>query len=683
MAYSACAKEATDADSVLTLEICMTGFDPKRASVFFKKNSPRRRPPQAASESSSASPSPVAANPRGDPPLPTSCSRMVATLLFPRTWATCARRSQQPPLTIHSPAPLSCLLQTSMTSYQYFSDGDEEEEDDDDSTVSFDEDMNAPFRACLPPGTTLPSPSSSMPPSPDATSPSPSRSGHSGQESDAQPPASRPSVSDSQPRTPPYYISRPAPLSSRPGSDSLFSKEASPPVLKPDGSSLLRMEDEDPIPIPRNGPIREMDSVVATVSGYRGSDRFKLIKLVSLTGASYVGALNRATTHMICWKFEGRKYEMAKRFRTVVVNHRWVEDCLARGERLPELTYLLKSGEEVGPLQLQVPDGIKEKKYDSLCRYTESVQRKMELEIECLENDQWNASHLLTEGSDMKQLSVSLKRGRRNTAASGEFDYGLSPISENRENGSSHSTSSSRRRRANATARLRTESTSRTGLAYMEEVIDNGNEDINDMECWNLPVATNSLDGSCEALIRDKSSAENTRADVREAGQTDNISKMTKSMELSCVICWTDFSSTRGVLPCGHRFCYSCIRDWADHMTRSKNNSTCPLCKTSFMCIMKVEDAAGSDQKTYSQTIPHDPSTNVYVLSEQEFLTNGAQLSSEPVCSRCEYREPEELLVMCHLCQTRCIHSYCLDPPMFPWTCSHCKDLQMLFHLPR
>ncbi|KAI4388974.1 hypothetical protein MLD38_001254 [Melastoma candidum] len=138
-----------------------------------------------------------------------------------------------------------------------------------------------------------------------------------------------------------------------------------------------------------------MDSVVATVSGYHGSDRLHLIKLVSLSGASYVGALTNSTTHLICWRFEGRKYEMAKRFRTIVVNHCWVEDCRTSGERVPELTYLLKSGEEVGPLRLEVPDGIKEKRYDSLCRSTESAQWEMELGIQCLENDQWNASHLL------------------------------------------------------------------------------------------------------------------------------------------------------------------------------------------------------------------------------------------------------------------------------------------------
>ncbi|GFP91420.1 brct domain-containing protein at4g02110 [Phtheirospermum japonicum] len=98
-----------------------------------------------------------------------------------------------------------------------------------------------------------------------------------------------------------------------------------------------------------------MESVLATVSGYHGAQRFNLIRLISHAGASYVGNMNPSVTHLVCWKFEGRKYELAKKLKLVIVNHRWVEECVKKGRRVSEKPYTYQCGNEVGPLLLDIP----------------------------------------------------------------------------------------------------------------------------------------------------------------------------------------------------------------------------------------------------------------------------------------------------------------------------------------
>ncbi|KAL6961065.1 glutathione peroxidase [Sarracenia purpurea var. burkii] len=286
------------------------------------------------------------------------------------------------------------------------------------------------------------------------------------------------------------------------------------------------MEDESSRSESVHVPFQGMESVVATVSGYHGSERFNLIKLISQSGANYVGAMNRSTTHLVCWKFEGRKYDIAKQFNTVIVNHQWVEECLKQGRRVPEEPYLLQSGQEVGPLRLEGLLVTKENCFPEFGTSNSNTHRLIKKTIK----------------KNLKDVCSSSSR-------------------------------------------------------------------------WN------------------------------EEWQEPPLSR--------CV----GMKASRGKI------------------------STCPLCKASFVIITKVDDAASSDQKIYSQTIPCDPSrVDIFILPDGETPTFRHQPSTMPVCTVCCCREPEDLLVRCHLCQVRCIHSYCLDPPLLPWTCIHCKDFQMHYH---
>ncbi|KAI3799102.1 hypothetical protein L1987_34392 [Smallanthus sonchifolius] len=143
--------------------------------------------------------------------------------------------------------------------------------------------------------------------------------------------------------------------------------------------------------------VRIMDSVVATVSGYHGSERFKLIKLISQAGASYVGAMNSSTTHLVCHKFEGKKYELARKFKTIVVNHRWIEDCIKQGRRVSERPYMKQCGFEVGLLLLEIPNAANEvRSAFGEVSTTRNFSKTPVIDIEC-GDDAWTDSWLLKE----------------------------------------------------------------------------------------------------------------------------------------------------------------------------------------------------------------------------------------------------------------------------------------------
>ncbi|GAV82528.1 BRCT domain-containing protein/PHD domain-containing protein/PTCB-BRCT domain-containing protein [Cephalotus follicularis] len=89
-------------------------------------------------------------------------------------------------------------------------------------------------------------------------------------------------------------------------------------------------------------------SLVMCLTGYQRQDRDDIMTMVALMGAQFSKPLvANKVTHLICYKFEGEKFELAKKMKKIkLINHLWLEDCLRDWELHSEANYN-KSGYEL------------------------------------------------------------------------------------------------------------------------------------------------------------------------------------------------------------------------------------------------------------------------------------------------------------------------------------------------
>ncbi|KAG4401554.1 hypothetical protein AAZX31_02G013000 [Glycine max] len=114
-------------------------------------------------------------------------------------------------------------------------------------------------------------------------------------------------------------------------------------------------------------PLKDLDGIpgakdlIMCLTGYLRQDRDDIMTMVGLMGAQFSKPLvANKVTHLICYKFEGEKYELANKLGTIkLVNHRWLEDCLKEWVLLPEDKYN-KSGFELETMVEEAKDSEEE-----------------------------------------------------------------------------------------------------------------------------------------------------------------------------------------------------------------------------------------------------------------------------------------------------------------------------------
>ena len=102
----------------------------------------------------------------------------------------------------------------------------------------------------------------------------------------------------------------------------------------------------------------DMADVRVCVTGYVGERRQQLINMCKSLGCEYMRVLDRKSTHLVCYEFEGAKWAKATQTGLQrIVSHRWLEECLRQWRRLDETPFATLSGKDEDAMAVaEVPD---------------------------------------------------------------------------------------------------------------------------------------------------------------------------------------------------------------------------------------------------------------------------------------------------------------------------------------
>ncbi|XP_074316628.1 BRCT domain-containing protein At4g02110-like [Silene latifolia] len=113
------------------------------------------------------------------------------------------------------------------------------------------------------------------------------------------------------------------------------------------------------------------EELVICLTGYPRYLREDIMTMTELMGAEFSKSLMPSKiTHLVCYKFEGEKYDVGKKCPTIkLVNHQWLEDCLKAWKIMPEENYTM-SGYELEMMETAVHDS-EDETIDTTARLTD------------------------------------------------------------------------------------------------------------------------------------------------------------------------------------------------------------------------------------------------------------------------------------------------------------------------